>query len=132
MEGASKRVLLIVDDIPEVARALRRFLRKDFDAVHVAHTVEEAEGYLGAPESPPTHLVCDQYLGKGKALGADLIPVWRERYSHLRVAVLFTGSEVDRLVVRPGIDKIFGKPIDVRELLRFLLQGEATSAAIAR
>ncbi|MBI5534692.1 MAG: hypothetical protein HY898_18345 [Deltaproteobacteria bacterium] len=123
-----KRVLLIVDDIPEVARALKRFLTKSFDLVLVAHSAEEAERLLGDPGNPPTHLVCDHFLGKGKRLGAELIPEWRLRYAHLLVAVLLTGSEMAKLMSVAGIDKVFGKPLDPRELSQFLI---ATSDAAA-
>lgn len=124
-----KRILLIVDDIPEVARALRRFLAKSFDLVLIAHSSEEAERMLGDELNPPGYLVCDHFLGKGKRLGADLIPEWRRKYAHLRVAVLLTGSEVARFIAIAGIDKVFGKPLDPRELTSFLLEaGDAPAA----
>jgi DNA-binding response OmpR family regulator len=124
-----KRILLIVDDIPEVARALRRFMTKSFDLVLVAHSAEEAESMLCDPDNPPTHLVCDHYLGKGMRVGADLIPQWRRTHAQLVAAVLLTGSEVENLTAIEGIDRIYGKPLDPRELACFLLAAGDAAAA---
>jgi CheY-like chemotaxis protein len=129
MERSAQRVLLILDDTPEVARALRRFMSNDFDVVREASTPEEAERFLGDPESPTTHLICDHYLGKGVPLGADLIRRWRRSYPLLQVAVLHTGSDMEGLVAGDGIDKVFGKPLDARELLQFLLAAGDCAAA---
>lgn len=118
------KILLIVDDDADVARSLQRLLSKSFDAVLVALTPEVAERLLGDPDRPPTHLVCDHFLGKGKRFGADLIPQWRRSYPLLRVAVLLTGSEVPRQTHREGIDSVMWKPADIAELRRCLLEKE--------
>lgn len=128
MERSAQRVLLILDDAPEVARALRRFMSSDFDIVREANTPEEAERFLGDPDCPVTHLICDQFLGKGLPLGADLIRRWRPTYPRLVVAVLHTGSDMEGLVEGGGIDKVFGKPLDARALLQFLLSAGPSSA----
>jgi ActR/RegA family two-component response regulator len=125
-----KRILLIVDDIPAVARSLSRFFRRDFDQVLMAHTVEQAERLLGDSEAMPTHLVCDHYLGDDGQLGARLVPGWRRAHPHLRVAVLLTGSELGDLLVRDqGVDAVFRKPVDVDVLRKFLLAGDCPPAS---
>ncbi len=113
--------LLILDDAPEVARAMRRVLTKSFQRVVIASSPGEAERLLSDRNDPPTHLVCDQYLGEGHPLGSDLVRGWRQTYPNLRVAVLVTGSEIDLLVPIEGVDWIVTKPIDAHELVEMLL-----------
>lgn len=124
-----KNVLLIVDDMPDVARALKRCLAKSFDLVLVAQSPEEAERLLGDQDNPPTHLVCDHHLGEGQRLGADLISEWRRAYPSLQVAVLLTGSEVAYLLGTDGVDWVASKQLDIWELERFLRVGPSRAAA---
>ena len=107
--------MLVVDDDPIVARAVARFFGRHFDAVFVAHNVEEAELLLRDTLSV-THVVCDHFFGEGQRRGLDVLPEWRLQFPCIQVAVLLSGSELGRLVMCEGIDAFVSKPPDVGEL----------------
>lgn len=115
------RVLLIVDDFPEILRSYRRYMEKRFDAVHVASNSAEAVARLSTASPPVTHLVCDYWLGDGEPLGTVLIPRLRASCSSLSVAVLVTGSEAKALAPVGGVDAVFQKPFDIARLCEYLL-----------
>jgi CheY-like chemotaxis protein len=115
-------VLLIVDDIADVARSFSRLFRGNFEKVYTASTPEEAEKVLGQTDGPPTALICDYWLGKGRPLGSELIARWRAAYPSLKRVALITGSQMSELKLGPGIDGVFCKPVDL-ESLRDLLKG---------
>ncbi|MCC6522002.1 MAG: hybrid sensor histidine kinase/response regulator [Polyangiaceae bacterium] len=119
-DASARRVLLVVDDAPAMARGIARCLRRSFDVVHVAHDLASAGRLLADPACPPTHVVCDQHLGDGDELGAAAIARWRHAHPALVRAVLLTGSDTDGLHDLPGIDHVLSKPVDpalLRELL---------------
>lgn len=122
-----RRVLLIVDDCEEIGRGLRRFLKHHFDAVHVATSPEQAEHYLEQPDTSPTHLLCDYYLGDDLPGGIELVRRWRERHDSIVSAALFSGSELADLPTGNGVDRVFRKPLDIEGLERFFA-APATSA----
>jgi CheY-like chemotaxis protein len=117
------RVLLIVDDWPAVGRGLRRLFKKRFTDVLVATTPAEAEAHLGRPQAPPTHLLCDYFLGEGLPLGVDLVARWRREYPQLTTVGILSGSEIARMELPPGVDALFEKPVDAAVLMRFLEEG---------
>lgn len=116
--GPPRRILLIVDDWPQVGRSLRRCLAHGFDQVHLAVTQPEAEHYLA--EHRPTHLLCDCVLGENLPLGTELIGRWRQQFPGIQLAALVTGSDMELITEGPGIDAVFRKPFDVPAMRQFL------------
>lgn len=111
-----RRILLIVDDMPGVCRAMSRYMRPAFDEVLSAVTPQQAEELLENPSARPTHLLIDQFLGQSGMLGTDLVAVWRRRYPSLRVAVVLSGAESVSAPEGSGVDMVLRKPPDVRAL----------------
>jgi CheY-like chemotaxis protein len=112
--------LLIVDDHGAVAQALRRYFERDFEQVVVTASPAEAETVITGP-TPPTHLICDYWLGQGTPVGTALVPRWRRLFPSLERAVLLTGSDLTEHPPVPGVDAICDKPIDPAQLRRLLL-----------
>lgn len=114
--GAKRRILLVLDDDPVVARGLGRVLRHHFDTVHVVNAVEDAEAVLTDSPDLVTHVVCDHFLGEAEPTGLSLLPRWRLRFPSIQVAVLVSGSELRALATTPGIDGYVEKPPDIATL----------------
>jgi DNA-binding NtrC family response regulator len=116
--GAMARVLLVVDDEPEICKLLKRSLRGEFDEIHTATDQTDAESIL--QERPVTHVVCDFYLATGDTLGDRLLSVWRDSWPSIEYAALFTGSTIERHEGSGKIDDIFAKPRDFNNLVASL------------
>jgi ActR/RegA family two-component response regulator len=114
----SIKILMVVDDTPNVGRALSRMLGKHFDEVHVLGSAAEAASLL--KQKPVTHVVCDQCLGKGDPRGLDLVPVWRREHPSIERAIVLTGLDETTLAAGPGIDAIVSKLTGSEELVRAL------------
>ncbi|MGI5865851.1 MAG: hypothetical protein ACOX6T_27865 [Myxococcales bacterium] len=116
------RILLIVDDEPELEPLFRRFLRRDFDEIHFAGDAAAAEAVLSSV--PVTHLVIDNALGRGSSpSGIDLIAGWRRAHPSIELAVLFTGAAPFSESARPPeIDEVYIKPTGFEPLLAYLRQ----------
>ena len=121
------RVLLIVDDLPEVGSSSRRLFKHSFDAVHCATTPERAETVLTTAEPRVTHLLCDFNLGDGVPNGMQLIQAWRALYPELQLAALYSAADIDDLPAEKGVDKVFRKPVGIAEVERFFA-AEAVAA----
>ncbi|HEY3352588.1 MAG TPA: hypothetical protein VGQ83_05035, partial [Polyangia bacterium] len=87
------KILLIVEDRGDVGRAYRRYFARHFDQVYVSASAAAAEELLSGG-APPTHLVCDYWLGRGETVGTELVLRWRHVYPSLVRAVLVSGSQV--------------------------------------
>lgn len=114
------RVLLIVDDTPAIARGWRRMLKSHFDAVHIAITPREADDVLAHTQAPPTHLLCDFYLGLENPPTPELIAGWKTRHASLEKIVLVSGSHLSGMPVPPEVDAMFEKPRDLDRVLLYL------------
>jgi CheY-like chemotaxis protein len=114
----SKTILMVVDDTPNIGRALSRMLSKHFDEVHVLASAAEAAAFLSG--RPVTHVICDHCLGEGDPLGIELVPVWRKEHPSIERAVILTGLDETTLITRPGIDAIVSKLTGTEELVRVL------------
>jgi DNA-binding NtrC family response regulator len=116
---AEKRqdTVLIVDDRPEVLRALGRLLGSMIEHVYLAATPEQAEAVL--QDFSPRCLLCDYWLGEGQPLATTLIPRWRRRYPCLQCAVMMTGTNSSSIPHCPDIDIVLQKPLDVDEVVGF-------------
>jgi len=115
---SSKKVLLIVDDTPNVGRAMARMLNRHFDELHLLTCAAEAAALLG--QEPVTHVICDQCLGEGDPPGTDLVPRWRREHPSIERAVILTGLDPTTLLAGPGIDAIVSKLAGSEELVRIL------------
>lgn len=113
------RVLLIVDDCPEIGRGLRRCLKRGFDTVHVATNASEAESLLDDSRRCPIYVLCDHYLGENSPGGVDLVGSWRRRFPNIVSAAVFSGSDLHDIPAAGGIDRIFRKPLDVDAIETF-------------
>lgn len=121
------RVLLIVDDRPDVRQAYSRYFKRFFDKVYLAADPAQAETFF--VESPaPTALICDYWLGENVPVGPTLIPKWRSRCPSIERVALVSGSEVREVQRTAGVDAVFEKPVDLVKLRGFLLeQNEPTT-----
>ena len=117
-----KKILMIVDDMPNVGRALSRVLRRHFDEIHALECAAEADALLG--RLPVTHVICDHCLGEGDPLGLDLVPRWRREHRSIQRAIVLTGANERSLVAGPGIDAIASKVTGSEELVKLLNGGE--------
>ena len=117
--------LLIVDDREDVRLALERFLSLYFEQVHAAGTPGDAESALN--EYRPTLVLCDYWLGDEYPPATDLIPGWRERYPTIERVALMTGTKASALGRAQGVDAVFQKPLDLKQVTAFLLgKGQAS------
>jgi len=111
-------ILMIVDDTPNIGRALSRLLGKHFDEVHAAASASEASALLG--KKPVTHIICDYCLGEGEPPGVDLVPRWRTEHPSIERAIILTGLDPTTLHASPGVDAVVSKLAGSEELLRLL------------
>lgn len=111
------QTLLIVDDRPEVLRALERFLEVTFQTVLVAQTPPEAEAQLA--EHSPDFLLCDYWLGHQYPPSTAYIPKWRKRFPSLKRVALMSGTKSTSIAPCAEVDEVFQKPLDMPRLLAF-------------
>lgn len=110
------RVLLLVDDEPDITTLFRRVLKRTFDQVYVAFSGAEASEIL--EHTPVTHVVSDVMLGAKDPKGTELIARWRGAYPGIRFAAVFTGrASVKEVSGLPGIDAAFAKPAGFEALV---------------
>lgn len=113
-------VLVIVDDREDVRNSFARYFRRHFDQVRTASTPAEAEVEL-SNFPPPTHLVCDYWLGDAQPVGSVLIAKWKALYPTLQRAALVSGSELQEIACPQGVDAVFSKPADLVAMRKMLL-----------
>lgn len=109
------RTLLVVDDRPEVLRAIERFLKLHFRAVWAAQTPDEAREFLA--QHRPDFLLCDFWLGETHPPATALIPRWRSEFPFLRHVVLMSGTKSSSIPECPEIDATFSKPLQMMEIV---------------
>ncbi|HEY3452535.1 MAG TPA: response regulator [Myxococcales bacterium] len=103
------RVLLLVDDEPDITKVLRRMLKRSFDAVFTATSGEAAAEILS--QNSVTHVVADHDLGDEGPKGATLVSRWRQAHPSIRFAAIFTGRVSTREIEgMPGINAAYAKP----------------------
>jgi hypothetical protein len=111
------RVLLVVDDEPELAPMFHRFLKNDFETILDAISPSDADRALAS--YPVTHLVVDATFNDGIS-GSDWIEKWRLGFPSIRFAAVFTGMSERIRFVAPGVDGVFIKPEGFDDLLKAL------------
>ena len=113
--------ILVVDDLPELARAMARVLRIEGHTVETTTSAEEALEYLAA--SPVDLVISDLGLGEGMN-GWQLAEEVRSHYPWARFA-LATGWG-DRISPEEaearGVEAVIAKPYRVDELNRLVTQ----------
>ena len=117
--------ILVVDDKDIVRRGVVRLLTLHFDTVLSAGTPAEAEAVLER-EQPP-YLLCDYWLGHGHLPATSLIPAWRLAYPCLRRVALMTGTKASALRGSEGVDGVFQKPLELREVIAFFVEASRPS-----
>jgi len=111
--------LLIVQRNELFARSLARYLSAHYSQILIVGTAADAEARLqNAPETT-FHVVCGQTLGPGEPSGAACITHWRALFPAVARASRATGAEHPNEAA-PGVDGVFRKPSDPRELLALL------------
>ncbi len=115
--------LLIVDDRPDVRRGLGRSFGLHY-TVFTADCGATAEPIL--IEHRPLFLLCDYWLGVDQPTGTELIKVWRGRFPFLRRVALMTGTRIDAIGDREGVDAIFAKPLETPDLVDWFLESGST------
>jgi CheY-like chemotaxis protein len=113
-----KRVLLVLDDEPPIGRLFLRYLRNDFDEIHTCTTMAEAEEVLR--RAKVTHLVVDNFLGRGQPHGSEAAESLRKKHPSIRYAALFTGSEITKRPGSKALDDVFLKPRGFDSLVQAL------------
>jgi PAS domain S-box-containing protein len=113
--------ILVVDDLPELARAMARVLRIEGHEVETTTTAEEALEYLAA--TPVDLVISDLGLGEGMN-GWQLAEAVRSHFPRARFA-LATGWG-DRISPEEadarGVEAVIAKPYRVDELHRLVAQ----------
>lgn len=102
------QVVLLVDDEPEILRAVRRSLRKEPYEVLTARGADEALGWL--EERPVDLVIADQRMPG--MIGTDLLHEVRRRYPRTARAIL-TGYRTPDTICRgleAGADTMLYKP----------------------
>ena len=113
------RVVLLVDDEPDITALFRRVLKRTFDEVLVAFSGDEATEILD--HKPVTHVVSDYFLGPDSTQGTKLIADWRSHHPSIRFAAIFTGrASTGDFDGMPGIDAAFAKPAGFEDLIERL------------
>jgi DNA-binding NtrC family response regulator len=108
------RILLLIDDEPDIMSLFRRVLRRSFDEIGV-----EARQVL--EQKPVTHVVSDFFLGADEAKGTTLLAGWRTQYPSLRFAAIFTGrGAAEEIDGQPGVDAVYSKPTGFEDLVQRL------------
>jgi DNA-binding NtrC family response regulator len=110
--------LLIVEDMPDVARSYVLVFKRFAADVITASSPREAEQVMGSA-TEPLMLLCDNWLGEGVPTGMELVPRWRKSFPALVKTALVTGSNVGSVGGVPGIDAVFEKPPDIAALAKF-------------
>jgi CheY-like chemotaxis protein len=111
--------LLIVDDRPEVLKAVERLLAIYFEPVYAAHTPPEAEALLKAHS--PRFLLCDYWLGEDWPPATAIIPRWRREYPCLQRVALMTGTNSASIPPCAAVEFVFTKPLDTARVVAFYM-----------
>lgn len=114
------QTLLVVDDRPEVLRAIERFLKLHFREVWSAQTPIQAREILQLKQ--PDFLLCDFWLGENYPPATALIPDWRAEFPCLRRVVLMSGTKSSSIPPCPAVDATFAKPLQMSEIVAYFSQ----------
>jgi len=120
------QTLLVVDDRPEVLRAIERFLKLHFREVWSAQTPDQAREILQIHR--PDFLLCDFWLGENYPPATALIPDWRADFPHLLRVVLMSGTKSSSIPPCSAIDATFAKPLQMSEIVAYFAEAAPPKA----
>lgn len=120
MAAKNPKILLVVDNEPQITRLVRRVCTKDFAIVYTACSAKRATQILNS--IPVTHLVCDFNLNEDQN-GVALICGWRSQFSSLQRTILYTGSDFSQISTPDQIDVVLQKG-ESTSLLRSAVLGK--------
>jgi DNA-binding NarL/FixJ family response regulator len=123
-----KTTLLIVDDEELVCRGILRNFKNCFDQIFFATHPDDAEKILKQTEV--TELVCDYYLGDSVPRGTELLAKWRRCYPHIRKAVLYSGTDLSKIIASYGVDFKISKSLPLSSLYKAVAPHKALSDEI--
>ncbi len=123
----SDRLLLLVEDNPQLAEAMTAMIERLGTKVIHAHTAEEALGILEEIQLVPDAMLIDYQLGPGQN-GGDLIREVTARYGHVPAAIISADRTRALREVSKSLDvQLISKPIEhnrIRKLLVDLFNAE--------
>jgi hypothetical protein len=108
---------LIVDDRPEVLKAVERLFALYFNPLYTALTPPAAE--LTLREHSPRFLLCDYWLGEDYPPSTSLIPGWRRKYPCLQRVAVMSGTNSASIPACDAVDHVFSKPLDTARVIQF-------------
>lgn len=109
MEG---KTLLIIDDEKDFCLLLSRLLRKDFEQVVCAHTLEEAE--QKAQEVHPDTILLDNNLPDG--YGLNFVGRLKRMARSARV-IMISAMDIKQDALAAGADWFLPKPLRLHNLM---------------
>ena len=118
-----QKVLLIVDDDRQVARAAKRAISPSFDAVLSTTDPHAATRIL--EQKKVSHVLCDLNLGldvHGALNGFAFASLWRSAFPHLEKIVIFTGEDVCDLTIPLDVDAVLPKSASIDRIAETLLK----------
>lgn len=124
MSMMQRRVLLVLDDDPQVCRVMERCLKDRFEEIFTETNPIRAHAVLETQRV--THILADLRLG-GEADGAAFVTFWKREFSHIERAVIFTAGDVHNVGVdgcerfAPEIDAIISKVDGIDAIIAALI-----------
>jgi DNA-binding response OmpR family regulator len=114
------RIVFLIENEPDLRRALGLMLEKWGMTVLDAANAEEAEALIEEIGILPDVFIVDQQLGEGRS-GLDFLREIRARHPHLPVSLITAGREtgIRRACLDLGAE-LFLKPLDPRALESWL------------
>lgn len=119
-----EKIVLVLDDDPQICLLMERCLRGHFDTVLTATDPNCAHQLL--EEKSITHVLADLRLG-GQADGTMFLVLWKREFPCIKRAVIFTAADVrDFMENSPAalaqeIDAIVSKLDGIDEIITALL-----------
>jgi CheY-like chemotaxis protein len=119
-QGTHKHQILVVDDEPTVARAVKMLLEHDG---HTVQTADNGEAALATLELGKFDLVITDYSMQGMK-GVQLAARIKERQPDLPVIMATAFAEDFNIFGKPsgGVDFVIGKPFSQKELREVVAQ----------
>jgi DNA-binding response OmpR family regulator len=109
MEG---KTLLIIDDEKDICLLLSRLLRKDFEKVEYAHTIEEGKAKAATIE--PDTILLDNNLPDG--YGINFIRHFKNLFRSARI-IMTSAMDIKQDALAAGADWFLEKPIRLHNLV---------------
>lgn len=114
-----KNILLVADNAPLMGRILAKEFEDFFDEILRVTELIEAENILKS--RLVTHLVISERFSK-EVESAELIRNWKQRYSNIGRAVLFTERKGSTIAFNTYVDALVRNPRSPNSILHALLE----------